>query len=63
MNATIANAVPDPIIERLEDQIRWYDVRSRSNMRRYKQPKISEAASGIPRAVIVTGVLGIIVTR
>jgi len=38
-------------------------VRSRSNMRRYKQPKISEAASGIPRAVIVTGVLGILVTR
>jgi hypothetical protein len=72
MNATIASAVPDPIIERLEDQIRWYDVRSRSKMRRYKQPKISEdyfalgdssAASGIPRAVIVTGVLGILVTR
>jgi hypothetical protein len=33
MNATIANAVPDAIIERLEDPIRWYDVRSRSNMR------------------------------
>jgi hypothetical protein len=31
-------------------------------MRRYKQLKISEAASGIPRAVIVTGVLGILVT-
>jgi hypothetical protein len=62
MNATIANAVPDPI-ERLEEQIRWYDVRSGSNMRRYKQPKISVAASGIPRAVIVTGVLGILVTR
>lgn len=43
MNATIANAVSDPIIiERLEDQIRWYDVRSRSDRRRYKQPKISE---------------------
>jgi hypothetical protein len=62
MNATIANAVPDPI-ERLEEQIRCYDVRSGSNMRRYKQPKISVAASGIPRAVIVTGVLGILVTR
>jgi hypothetical protein len=32
MNATVANAVPNPIIERLEDQIRWYGVRSRSNM-------------------------------
>jgi hypothetical protein len=31
-------------------------------MRRYKQLKISEAASGIPRGVIVTGVLGILVT-
>ena len=46
MNATIANAVPDPIIERLEDQIRWYDVGSRSHIRRYKQLKISEAALG-----------------
>ena len=72
MNATIPNSVPDPIIERLEDQIGWYDVRSRSNMRWYKRLKISEigaaamipflAASGIPRAVTVTGVLGILVT-
>ena len=72
MNAGIPNSVPDPIIERLEDQIGWYDVRSRSNMRWYKRLKISEigaaamipflAASGIPRAVIVTGVLGILVT-
>jgi hypothetical protein len=25
MNAAIPNSVPDPIIERLEDQIGWYD--------------------------------------
>lgn len=72
MNATIPSSVPDPIIERLEDQIAWYDVRSKSNMRWYKRLKISEigaaamipflAASGIHRAVIATGVLGMLVT-
>jgi hypothetical protein len=72
MNEATTNLTPDPIIERLEDQIGWYDVRSRSNMRWYKRLKISEiaaaamipflAASGIPRAVIATGVLGILVT-
>ena len=30
MNAAIPNSVPDPIIERLEDQIGWYDVHGRS---------------------------------
>jgi Protein of unknown function (DUF4231) len=63
---------PDPVFERLEDQIAWYDVKSRSNMRWYKRLKISEiasaavipmlAASAIPRAMIVTGALGVIVT-
>jgi Protein of unknown function (DUF4231) len=72
MCAAIATSAPDPIIERLEDQIRWYDLKSSSNMRWYKRLKISEiasaaiipflAASGIPRAVLVTGVLGILVT-
>lgn len=72
MSAAIATSVPDPIIERLEDQIRWYDLKSISNMRWYKRLKISEiasaamipflAASGMPRAVIVTGVLGMLVT-
>jgi hypothetical protein len=63
---------PDPVFERLEDQIAWYDVKSRSNMQWYKRLKISEiasaavipmlAASAIPRAMIVTGALGVIVT-
>ena len=66
------NLTPDPIIERLEDQIGWYDQKSRSNMRWYKRLKISEiaaaaiipmlAASQIHQAVIATGILGIIVT-
>jgi hypothetical protein len=72
MSAAIATSAPDPIIERLEDQIRWYDVRSISNMRWYKRLKISEiasaamipllAVSNIPRAVIVAGALGVLVT-
>jgi hypothetical protein len=72
MNAAIANSAPDPIIERLEDQISWYDLRSRSNMQWYKRLKISEiasaavipflAASNIPRAEIATGALGVLVT-
>lgn len=72
MSAAIVTSAPDPIIERLEDQIRWYDTKSVSNMRWYKRLKISEiasaavipflAASSIPRAMIVTGALGVLVT-
>src|ERR1700752_2705070 len=72
MSAAIATAAPDPIIERLEDQIRWYDTKSVSNMRWYKRLKISEiasaaviaflAASSIQRAMIVTAALGVLVT-
>jgi Protein of unknown function (DUF4231) len=72
MSAAIATSAPDPIIERLEDQIRWYDTKSVSNMRWYKRLKISEiasaavipflAASSIPRAMIVTAALGVMVT-
>jgi hypothetical protein len=72
MESTIASSAPDPIIERLEDQINWYDRKSRSNMRWYKRLKISEiasaavipflAASNIPHAVFATGILGVLVT-
>jgi hypothetical protein len=72
MDEPIANSAPDPILQRLEDQIDWYDLRSKSNMQWYKRIKISEiasaavipflAASNIPRAVMVTGILGVLVT-
>ena len=72
MDDTIATSAPDPILQRLEDQINWYDLRSKSNMQWYKRIKISEiasaavipflAASNIPRAVMVTGILGVLVT-
>jgi len=68
----MATSVVDPITERLEDQIRWYDTKSTTNMRWYKRLKISEiasaavipllAASSLPRAMIVTGILGVVVT-
>lgn len=57
----MATSAPDPIIERLEDQIHWYGVKSLSNMRWYKRPTNAEidsaamiplvAASNIHRAV------------
>ena len=72
MNVTTANFAPDPIMERLEDQIGWYDQRSRSNMHWFKRLKISEitfaatipllAASHVPRAALATGILGVLVT-
>jgi hypothetical protein len=72
MSAATPNSVQDPIIERLEDQISWYDRRSNSHMHWYKRLKISEiaaaaiipflAASSIPHAVIATGLLGVLVT-
>ncbi len=73
MNAAIASLAPtDPIIERLEDQIRWYDRRSKSNMQWFKRIKITEifsaaiipllAASRLPRAAVATGVLGVLIT-
>jgi hypothetical protein len=62
----------DPIMERLEDQIGWYDRKSMSAQRTYKRIKIVEiiAAAAIPFLVafkfsfmpMVTGVLGVIIT-
>jgi len=59
-------------MERLEDQIGWYDSKSRSNMRWYKRIKFSEIASAaiipflaalhIPHVIAVTGALGVLVT-
>jgi hypothetical protein len=73
MSDTVPSPSADPIIERLEDQIRWYDLKSGSNMHWYKRLKISEVASAavipflaastnIPHAVFITGILGVLVT-
>jgi hypothetical protein len=66
-------AVPDdPIIERLEDQIEWYDRKSRSAQRIFKRIKIVEifAAAIIPFLAgvnfrydkLVTAGLGVLIT-
>ncbi|MEA2238337.1 MAG: hypothetical protein QOC81_3061 [Thermoanaerobaculia bacterium] len=64
----------DPVTERLEDQISWYDRKSGSNQRAYKRIKIVEifAAALIPFVgafnndfhyiAYVTGALGVIIT-
>jgi hypothetical protein len=62
----------DPINERLEDQITWYDHQSTANQRSYKRIKILEilsaaiipflAALGRPHIAMVTGGLGVLIT-
>jgi hypothetical protein len=62
----------DPIMERLEDQIAWYDRKSRVNQRVYKRIKIVEilaaaiipflAVLKLPIGAIVTGGLGVLIT-
>lgn len=73
MNSPAA-ALPehDPIMERLEDQIDWYDRKSISAQRTYKRIKVVEiiAAAAIPFIAplkfsfipTATGVLGVIIT-
>jgi hypothetical protein len=63
---------PDPILERLEDQIAWYDKKSMYNEKTYKRLKIAEIlmAAAIPfmaafkfsSVVPVTGGLGVLIT-
>ena len=73
MSAASGDLPPsDPIFERLEDQIRWYDQRSTRNMRRFKRLKTTEivAAAAIPFLAvwdfqysrIVTAILGVLIT-
>lgn len=62
----------DPIMERLEDQLAWYDRKSLVNQRAYKIIKIVEILAaaiipfltslGIPNTAIVTGGLGVLIT-
>lgn len=75
-HAAIAVRVPDPksdpIFARLEDQIDWYDRKSRAAQRIFKRVKIVEilAAAAIPFLAglsyphdkLVTGGLGVLIT-
>jgi hypothetical protein len=62
----------DPIMERLEDQIGWYDRKSMTNQRYFKRIKMVEIAAAamipflsafsLPRIMWVTGGLGVLIT-
>ena len=62
----------DPILERLEDQIAWYDRKSMTNQRYFKRIKMVEitaaaiipfmSAFSLPRIMWVTGGLGVLIT-
>jgi hypothetical protein len=70
--AKMPDTNPDPIFERLEDQIAWYDRKSLANQRKYKRIKVAEivAAAAIPflssvklsYITMVTGGLGVVIT-
>jgi hypothetical protein len=74
MNTSAATQLPDsdPIMERLEDQLAWYDGKSLGNQRAYKRMKIAEilaaaiipflAGLGLPHTSVVTGCLGVLIT-
>ena len=62
----------DPITERLEQQIAWYDRKSLYNQKVYKRIKVIEilaaafipliAALSIPYTAMITGSLGVLIT-
>jgi len=64
----------DTIMERLEDQIGWYDRKSLTNQKYYKRikmveivaaaiiPLLSASAASHPRVMWVTGGLGVVIT-
>ena len=72
LRATPAAAGNDPVIERLEDQIAWYDRKSAAGQNAYKRIKVIEicaaalipfvAASDVPHIGWVTGGLGVLIT-
>ena len=73
MSEDLAKApATDPIMERLEDQIAWYDRKSLSNQRTYKRFKVTEilaaavipflAAFNVRETTWVAGGLGVVVT-
>jgi hypothetical protein len=73
MNTTaVTLPASDPIMERLEDQLAWYDRKSMANQRTYKVIKVVEvlaaaiipflAGLGLPHTSVVTGGLGVLIT-
>jgi hypothetical protein len=68
----MSQEVTDPIMQRLEDQIAWYDTKSIHNQKVYKRIKVVEilaaasipliATLSIPHAPIITGSLGVLIT-
>ncbi len=70
--ANMSDEGQDPIVARLEDQIDWYDRKSRSAQRLYKRLKVLEilaaavipflAGFNFPHIMIVTGGLGVLIT-
>jgi hypothetical protein len=62
----------DPVVERLEDQISWYDRKSSSNQRIYKRIKVTEIVAAavipflpalqLPHADWIAGGLGVVIT-
>jgi hypothetical protein len=70
MSATVP--ATDPVMERLEDQISWYDRKSGYNQRAYKRIKIVEIVSAalipfvgafnVAHIAYLTGALGVIIT-
>jgi hypothetical protein len=69
---TNATEVPDPITQRLEEQITWYDCRSLRNQKSYKRIKVVEIVSAavipmvsamhVTYAATITGSLGVLIT-
>jgi hypothetical protein len=57
-SATAEDAMRSPARQRLEDQIEWYDAKSRSNQRWFKLLKICQivTAAAIPVAAAASGV-------
>lgn len=74
MNTQATAAPPtDPIMQRLEDQIDWYDRKSQSNQKTFKRIKIVEISAAalipflsafnrVPQLAFISGGLGVVIT-
>ena len=73
MSAAVATPeASDPIMDRLEDQIAWYDKKSSTCQRNYKRIKLTEIIAAalipfvvgahVPYAAWVAGGLGVLIT-